>query len=105
MQTIQRYQIRIPGQDPERHRATIFLVGEGTLRAALGRVHFLDDGSQLPADAKGDDGLIDMHLPLAAFAGVVAMLQHDRPVMISFRGGRGELRTGEWEPVGETEGA
>ena len=42
-------------------------------------------------------------MPLAAFAGVVAMLQHDSPIKIGFEDGRGKLITGEWEQVGETE--
>ena len=102
MDTVNRYQIRIPGLDPVKQRASISLLGSGTMRSALGRVHFYEQGEAIPEDSK-TDGIIDIHLPLAAFAGVVAMLQHDSPVKIDFRDGRGQLWTGEWEKVGETE--
>lgn len=103
MDTISRYQIRLPGKEPSSQRATIYLLGAGLMRSALGRVHFYDPGTAVPADTKDGNGIIDMHLPLAAFGGVVAMLQHDSPVKIDFKDGRGELWTGEWEQVGETE--
>jgi hypothetical protein len=102
MDTVNRYQIRIPGLDPAKQRASISLLGSGVMRSALGRVHFYDEGQKIPADTNSD-GIIDIHLPLAAFAGVVAMLQHDSPVKIDFQDGRGHLWTGEWEKVGETE--
>jgi hypothetical protein len=100
--TVNRYQVRIPGHDPATQRATISLLGEGTVRAAIGRVNFYDQGLELPAD-RIEDGIIEMHLPLAAFAGIVALLQHDSPVKIALEDGRASLWNAEWEQVGETE--
>ena len=40
METVNRYQISIPGHDPATQRATISLLGAGGMRSALGRVHF-----------------------------------------------------------------
>lgn len=102
MATVQRYQIHTPGRDPATQRATIYLLGSGVTRSAIGCVHFYDDGVAIPADAQTDKG-IEIHLPLAAFAGVVAMFQHDSPIDIEFKDGRGHLWTAEWERVGETE--
>lgn len=102
METVNRYQISIPGHDPATQRASISLLGAGGMRSALGRVHFYDAAAELPADHQ-TDGIVHVHLPLAAFAGVVAMLQHDSPIKVGFEGGRGKLITGEWEQAGETE--
>jgi hypothetical protein len=102
MATVQRYQIHTPGRDPAKQRATIYLLGGGSTRSALGCVHFYDDGVPIPADTQRD-GTIEMHMPIAAFAGVVAMLQHDSPIDLEFENDRGHLWTAEWERVGETE--
>lgn len=102
MDTIDRYQIRIPGHQPSRQRATIQLLGAGAARSIVGRVHFYDDVQAIPDDSV-DDGVVEMHMPTAALGGVIAMLQHDRPIKLDFRDGRGQLWNGEWERVGETE--
>jgi hypothetical protein len=102
MATVLRYQVHTPGRDPATQRASIFLLGGGVTRSAIGSIHFYDAGVAIPADTQAD-GNIEMHLPLAAFAGVVAMLQHDSPIDIEFEEGRGHLWTAEWERVGETE--
>jgi hypothetical protein len=102
MATVHRYQIHTPGRDPATQRATIYLLGGGTTRTAIGSIHFYDDGVAIPPDTQ-IDGRIEMHMPLAAFAGVVAMLQHDSPIDLEFRDQRGHLWTAEWERVGETE--
>jgi hypothetical protein len=103
MATVVRYQIHTPGRDPATQRATIYLLGGGVTRSAIGAVHFYDDGVPLPGDTQADNGNVEMHLPLAAFAGVVAMLQHDSPIDLEFKDQRGHLWTAEWERVGETE--
>jgi hypothetical protein len=102
MATVVRYQIHTPGRDPGTQRATIYLLGGGVTRSAIGSIHFYDDGVAIPPDTQ-TDGNIEMHLPLAAFAGVVAMLQHDSPIDLEFKHQRGHLWTAEWERVGETE--
>lgn len=102
MPTVQRYQIHTPGRDPNTQRATIYLLGGSVTRSAIGCVHFYDDGVPIPADTQ-IDGAIEMHLPLAALAGVIAMLQHDSPIDLEFKNQRGHLWTAEWERVGETE--
>jgi hypothetical protein len=103
MATVLRYQIHTPGRDPATQRATIYLLGGGVTRSAIGAVHFYDEGLPIPADTQTDNGNVEMHLPLAAFAGVVAMLQHDSPIDLEFKDQRGHLWTAEWERVGETE--
>ena len=102
MATVLRYQIHTPGRDPATQRASIYLLGGGVTRSAIGSIHFYDHGMTIPADAQ-TDGQIEMHLPLAAFAGVVAMLQHDSPIDIEWKDQRAHLWTAEWERVGETE--
>ena len=42
-----------------------------------------------------------MHLPMEAFAGALALIQHDSPVHIELSGARGRLFTSEQERVGE----
>lgn len=102
MATVLRYQIHTPGRDPSTQRATIYLLGGGVTRSAIGCIHFYDDGVAIPADTQTEAN-IEMHLPLGAFAGVVAMLQHDSPIDLEFKDQRGHLWTAEWERVGETE--
>jgi hypothetical protein len=102
MATVVRYQIHTPGRDFSTQRATIYLLGGGVTRSAIGSIHFYDDGGAIPADTQ-TDGNIEMHMPLAAFAGVVAMLQHDSPIDLEWKDQRGHLWTVEWERVGETE--
>lgn len=104
MDTVNRYQVKIHGNVPRNgERATILLLGAGQVRSALGVVHFYDPGVTLPQDARTALGVIEMHMPIAAFAGVVAVLQHDSPIKLDFVEGRGVLLTSEWEKVGETE--
>lgn len=104
METVNRYQVKIHGNVPRNgERATIHLLGATVMRSALGIVRFYDPGVTLPDDSRTALGLVEMHMPIAAFAGVLALLQHDNPVKIDFVEGRGVLQTGEWEKVGETE--
>ena len=104
MDPVNRYQVKIHGNVPlNGERATIHLLGAGHLRSAVGVLHFYDPGATLPDDERTELRLIHMHMPIAAFAGVLALLQHDKPVMIGYVDGRGLLQTGEWEQVGETE--
>ncbi|NVB38329.1 hypothetical protein G6O69_10845 [Pseudenhygromyxa sp. WMMC2535] len=103
MDVINRYHVELRGQPGFSSRAQILLLGaDDRERAALGRIHFYDAGVQLPTDAQSD-GVIEMHLPMDALAGVIALLQHDKPIKIGFVDGNAILRTGEWEPVGESE--
>jgi hypothetical protein len=104
MDSVNRYQVKIHGNRPRNgERATIHLLGASHLRSALGIIHFHDPATTLPDDDRNPLGIVNMHMPIAAFAGVLALLQHDSPVTIDFVDGRGVLQTGEWEKVGETE--
>lgn len=104
MRAISRYNVGVFGEAASNGvRAVINLMADDGPRLALGRLSFYDDGASVPADGESEDGLILVNLPMSAFAGVVALLQHDRPVKLGLVGGRGVLRTGEWERVGETE--
>lgn len=78
-------------------RARIDLVGE---RALVGTLRFYDEGTPQPPDATAG-ACVQVHLPMAAFAGALALLQHDRPVEIELDRGRGRLFTREREGVGE----
>ncbi|MCA9683187.1 MAG: hypothetical protein KC431_16745 [Myxococcales bacterium] len=101
MVVVNQYQVEVRGDaGADNVRARILLIGEGGNRSALGRIHFHDTGTQLPGDSF-ENNVVDMHVPMDAFAGILALLQHDKPIKIGFYSGFGVLRTGEWEPVGE----
>jgi hypothetical protein len=42
MATVLRYQIHTPGRDPSTQRASIYLLGGGVTRSAIGSIHFYD---------------------------------------------------------------
>lgn len=102
MATIHSYLVDIYGDASSDHvRARIDLLGETAL---VGTLRFYDPGAVLPKDVVELDGRgVQMHLPFAAFAGTLALLQHDSPVAIELEGSCGRLFTRERERVGERE--
>ncbi len=81
-------------------RARIDLIGDAGL---AGTIRFFDDGTSLPVDTVEIGRGVQMHVPMEAFGGTLALLQHDRPVQIDLAKDRGRLFTSEQEWVGESE--
>lgn len=103
MATIHSYLVDLYGDASSDHvRARIDLLGESTL---VGTLRFYEEGATPPVDTMELDGRgVQMHLPFVAFAGTLALLQHDSPVEVEMAGHRGRLYTRERERVGEREG-
>ena len=101
MTVIRKYMVDIyGGAPPDGVRARIDLIADGGL---AGTIRFFAGGSALPADTIEIGQGVQMHAPMDAFGGSLALLQHDSPVHIDMLGGRGRLFTSEQEAVGEDE--
>lgn len=103
MATIHSYLVDLYGDaSSDGVRARIDLLGQSGL---VGTLRFYDPGAPPPADVMELDGRgVQMHLPFTAFAGALALLQHDSPVEVEIAGQHGRLYTRERERVGEAEG-
>lgn len=101
MVIVQKYLVDIYGGTPsDGVRARIDLIGDAGL---AGTIRFFADGSSLPDDTFEAGQGVQMHVPMDAFGGTLALLQHDRPVQIDLFNDRGRLFTSEPERVGESE--